>query len=107
MSYKKQRSEKRKIKKEGEKRSRESIIIQNADVFEFYSNSSPKDIQKLLWLIADKIRIPIKTERGMEDLELAKEVEPISLNGIFYQLNTEEFEKEILKEDNNKTGEEK
>ena len=48
MSYKKQRSEKRKIKKEGEKRSRESIIIQNADVFEFYSNSSPKDIQKLL-----------------------------------------------------------
>ena len=106
MSYKKQRSEKRKIKKEGEKSSRK-IINQNADVFEFYSNSSPKDIQKLLWLIADKIRIPIKTERGMEDLELAKEVEPISLNGIFYQLNTEEFEKEILKEDNNKTGEEK
>lgn len=106
MSYKKQRSEKRKIKKEGEKRSRK-IIKQNADVFEFYLNSSPKDIQKLLWLIADKIRIPIKTERGMEDLELAKEVEPISLNGIFYQLNTEEFEKEILKEDNNKTDEEK
>jgi hypothetical protein len=106
MSYKKQRSEKRKIKKEGEKRSRK-IIKKNADVFEFYLNSSPKDIQKLLWLIADKIRIPIRTERGMEDLELAKEVEPISLNGIFYQLNTEEFEKEILKEDNNKTDEEK
>ena len=69
----------------------------------FYLKSTPEEKCQFLWLIAEKITVPVKKvdEKGnpyTEMMELDKEM-PVVMNGPYYQFNLEDlFEEEREKE---------
>jgi|TARA_Y100000361_G_scaffold77554_1_gene68662 hypothetical protein len=59
-------------------------------VIDFYNNTTAEQKKYFLELLRDRISIPTQKKDGVHVLNLDQEV-PVILNGIFFQLNTEEW----------------
>ena len=70
-------------------------------VIDFYVGTNAEQKAYLLELMSDRITIPVDSKEGVRVLNLDDEV-PVIMNGIYFQLNTEDWR--ILKKDdkNNK-----
>jgi len=59
-------------------------------ILKFYNETTPEEKCHFLNMIAKQICVPVQKDNGCHVLELDEET-PICLNGIFYQINTEDF----------------
>tara|TARA_R100000951_G_C2639030_1_gene180260 strand:+ start:1352 stop:1597 length:246 start_codon:yes stop_codon:yes gene_type:complete len=79
----------------------------NTDLInDFYLKSTPEEKCQFLWLIAEKITIPVKRvdDEGKpytEVMELDNEI-PVVMNGPSYQFNTDDLYEEEKKKENAK-----
>jgi len=64
--------------------------INHKKVIRFFNNSTPEELCYLIYLMADKINVPIKRKGVTKVLGLDQDY-PVIMNGICYQINTEDF----------------
>lgn len=62
-------------------------------VLKFYQETTPEEKCQLLNMMAKDICVPIQKKDGCHVLDLDDEI-PVCMNGIFYQINTEELYKD-------------
>ncbi len=59
-------------------------------VIDFYNDTDSEQKRYFLELLSDKICVPTQTKKGVVVYNLDEEI-PVVVNGIFYQLNTEQW----------------